>query len=52
MAIEEKDKGTVGRMYCNMGNCLRAIIEIDRAEECYCKVRFSFLVLFMINIIT
>lgn len=37
MAIEEKDKGTVGRMYCNMGNCLRAIIEIDRAEECYCK---------------
>ena len=25
-------------MYCSMGNCLRAIVEIQRAEECYYRV--------------
>ena len=38
IAIEQKDKGTEGRMYCSMGNCLRAIVEIQRAEECYYRV--------------
>ena len=38
VAIEEKDRGTEGRMYCNMGNCLRAVIELEKAKECYDRV--------------
>ena len=40
VAIQEKDRGTEGRMYCNMGNCLRAIIELEKAKECYDRVSY------------
>ena len=37
--MELSDKNHIGRAYCSIGNCLRAILQPDKALECYKRVR-------------
>ena len=39
IAVENSDKGAEARSYCSIGNCLRAMIQPDKALECYNRVR-------------
>ena len=36
--MEISDKANIGRSYCSIGNCLRAILQPDKAMECYKRV--------------
>ena len=36
--MENSDKGAEARSYCSIGNCLRAMIQPDKALECYNRV--------------
>ena len=38
IAQELADKASEGRAYCSIGNCLRAILQPDKAMECYKRV--------------
>ena len=36
--METSDKGMEGRSYCSIGNCLRAMVQPEKANECYTRV--------------
>ena len=38
IAMEINDKANIGRSYCSIGNCLKAILQPDKAMECYKRV--------------
>lgn len=38
LALELADKNHIGKAYCSIGNCLRAILQPDKAMECYKRV--------------
>jgi len=38
IAVETIDKGMEARSYCSIGNCLRAIVQPEKANECYSRV--------------
>ena len=37
--MENSDKGAEARSYCSIGNCLRGMIQPEKALECYNRVR-------------
>lgn len=38
IALDAIDKGAEARSYCSIGNCLRAIVQPEKALECYNRV--------------
>ena len=39
IALDVVDKGAEARSYCSIGNCLRAMVQPDKALQCYKRVR-------------
>ena len=38
IALDVIDKGAEARSYCSIGNCLRAMVQPEKALECYSRV--------------
>ena len=38
ISAETSDRGAEGRSYCSIGNCLRSMIQPEKAIECYTRV--------------
>lgn len=41
IALDVIDKGGEARSYCSIGNCLRAIVQPEKALECYNRVSLA-----------
>ena len=41
IALDVVDKAAEARSYCSIGNCLRAIVQPEKAIECYNRVSSS-----------
>ena len=41
IALDVVDKAAEARSYCSIGNCLKAIVQPEKALECYNRVRLS-----------
>lgn len=41
IAVEISDKATEGKSYCSIGNCLRSMVQPEKAIECYTRVRYA-----------
>lgn len=41
IALDAIDKGAEARSYCSIGNCLRAIVQPEKALECYNRVSLA-----------
>lgn len=39
IAVELSDKGAEGKSYCSIGNCLKAMVQPEKAIECYTRVQ-------------
>jgi len=39
--VEISDKATEGKSYCSIGNCLRSMVQPEKAIECYTRVCYA-----------